>query len=773
MNEPTPTVLNVDADATRLANKSEILRRWRFAVVEARSGSVALDLAVRIKPCLALIEASLPDMQGSDLCSRIKADPASAAVLVLQTSHTPMSSRERMHALEAGVDSCLMATFEPEELIASVKALLRLRPAEEAGTQLTAKLERERALAALREAEERFRELAATVNQVFWITDYSTRRLIYVSPAYERLWGMSAAALYQDKGSWLGAIHPEDRERTERAFLEQILHGKFDAEYRIITPDGRMCWVHDHGYPAKDSAGDVYRVYGIAEDITHHKAAEQALVASESRYRNLIELAPDAFFIVRENQILYANAACLRLFGAQKASELVGRNPLEMVHADYHAAVLESVRYVLFEGRSTPSVEEKFVRLDGSIIDVEVSAAPYADEAGQGVQVLARDIAKRKQAEDALRASEEQLRLITDTAPVFIMHSDTELRYRFVNKAYAERFGLMPEQVIGKRIPEVVGEEAYASVRHHVEATLAGSRVEYEVNIPYQTIGRRYIHVINVPNLDARGKVVGFTGVMNDITDRKRAENALFQREQEFKTLVENSPDMISRLNRELRYVYVNPAIEGLSSLKASEYLGKTKTEVGLPQSVVRPWEEAAHAAFETGREQQFDFTLAAENGTCYYSSRVIPEFDHEGNVQSVLGITYDVTRRKRAEAELQQLLMRELKAREDAEAATRAKDEFLAVVSHELRTPLNAISGWTHILKSAPRLDAQTLQRAVDGIKRNTDAQLSLVEDLLDTARIITGKLRLEIQPVSLLPVIQSALDSVRAAADAKISSL
>jgi PAS domain S-box-containing protein len=131
---------------------------------------------------------------------------------------------------------------------------------------------------------------------------------------------------------------------------------------------------------------------------------------------------------------------------------------------------------------------------------------------------------ERARAEAALEASEAQLRLVTDSAPVFLARCDAEGRYRFVNRGYAERVGLSRDDVVGKRIPEVLGEDAYASVRAYVERVLSGEPVEFEVEVPYQTLGRRWVHGAYVPEHDGAGAVRGHIAVVTDVTARKRME---------------------------------------------------------------------------------------------------------------------------------------------------------------------------------------------------------------------------------------------------------
>ncbi|ARV57572.1 hypothetical protein BZZ01_02040 [Nostocales cyanobacterium HT-58-2] len=134
--------------------------------------------------------------------------------------------------------------------------------------------ERRRIEIQLRESEQRFRQLAENINAVFWLTELPERRVTYVSPAYERLWGLNPQDIYDDYQTWINLLHPQDREAVENAFHEKALEGRFDEEYRIVLPDGTVRWVHDRCFPLQDESGSVYRLTGIAEDITARKQAE-------------------------------------------------------------------------------------------------------------------------------------------------------------------------------------------------------------------------------------------------------------------------------------------------------------------------------------------------------------------------------------------------------------------------------------------------------------------------------------------------------------------
>ncbi|WP_019140401.1 ATP-binding protein [Noviherbaspirillum massiliense] len=249
------------------------------------------------------------------------------------------------------------------------------------------------------------------------------------------------------------------------------------------------------------------------------------------------------------------------------------------------------------------------------------------------------------------------------------------------------------------------------------------------------------------------------------------AQEQLYRLEGEFRTMVEDLPDMISRMDRQMRHLYVNPAMARLGGMEPDAFLGRTKSEVGLPESVVRAWDKAVQAAFDTAAEQRFDFDHEIDGRMRYFSARAIPEVASSGQVETVLGIAYDVTERAAVEKERDELLVRERTARIQAETAARARDEFLGIVSHELRAPLNGIQSWAHVLESQIR-DSSTgplVQRALHGIRIGVEQQVRLIEDLLDVTRMMSGRMRLVKQPVALLPVLQAAVDSVRGAAAGK----
>jgi PAS domain S-box-containing protein len=395
------------------------------------------------------------------------------------------------------------------------------------------------------------------------------------------------------------------------------------------------------------------------------------------------------------------------------------------------------------------------------------------DELGLSL-TIARGLAfgiDRKRAEELLRQYATQLSLITNTAPVYIAHCDAHVRFKFVNKPYAERFGLTPEDCIGKRASEIIGAEAYETLRQYIEVALRGEPVEFEVEIPYAVIGKRFMHCSYAPDFDASGNVVGFVAAVTDVSERKKAEQKLIATTAKFESVFNQSGIYAGMMDlqgylREINDLAVNRC-------------GYTREQVLDRPFWETPWwrgSEETKARIRAATEQAAAGMVFRDEVPYWWADgtervadfAIHPIRDQGGGVMLLHSTGIDITERKRAEEEIARLLTEEQAAREVAEQATRAKDEFLAVVSHELRSPLNAILGWNRLLRSQ-RGDDPQIAKVAETVELSGKAQLKLIEDLLDTSRIITGKMKLEFQPVEPVAVISAALDTVRPAAESK----
>ncbi|HXG47999.1 MAG TPA: ATP-binding protein [Methylomirabilota bacterium] len=248
------------------------------------------------------------------------------------------------------------------------------------------------------------------------------------------------------------------------------------------------------------------------------------------------------------------------------------------------------------------------------------------------------------------------------------------------------------------------------------------------------------------------------------LTERKRAEEQLSRREREFKALAENSPDIVCRLDRQLRILYSNHPINPGADPTPAAQEGLGLRELGLPPAVVDLWEGGCRAVLNEGREQEFEYSLAVRDAERWYRCRAVPELAAGGATESVLAILYDITERKKAEMELRE-------AKDQAEAGSRAKSEFLALMSHELRTPLNAVIGFTDLLLTTPLDDTQ--RDYVQTIRSSGHSLLEIIKDILDISAIEAGRLQLATHEFDLGDVVREVTEMFAGRAKEKGLSL
>ena len=360
----------------------------------------------------------------------------------------------------------------------------------------------------------------------------------------------------------------------------------------------------------------------------------------------------------------------------------------------------------------------------------------------------------------------DYFRILADFAPVMIWLAAPDRRCVYFNPRWLEFTGRPIEAEAGDGwLQGVHPDDRDRCAEAYAGAFEALQPFEIEFRLRRRDGDYRWLLGKGVPLL-FEGELSGFVGSCLDITDRLLAEREARSREKDFKRLAENIPDVIARVDRDLRCRYVNPAVESALGKKPEDLIGRRATEAGLPPAILERLVGATRRAFDTRTEQRFDFESDASDAHRHFAGRAIPETDAVGEVEAVLLIAYDETARTREERRRAEILERERSARASAESAALARDQFLAIVSHELRSPLNGITSWTHVLENSLRDADAGVRRAIAGIMTGVDHQVRLIEDLLDMTRALGGNLRLAKQPMALLPVLADTVESLRAEA-------
>jgi PAS domain S-box-containing protein len=344
----------------------------------------------------------------------------------------------------------------------------------------------------------------------------------------------------------------------------------------------------------------------------------------------------------------------------------------------------------------------------------------------------------------------------------------------YVNPAFTKMTGYALEEVIGKTPHILQGPKTDHSVLLQLCKDCAEGKVFHGETVNYRKDASEFhLEWTAGPVRDECGEVTHIVAAQQDVTGRWRVEEELRKREDELRSLFDLSAIGMAKVSSEGRYLRVNRKYCQMLGYSEQEMLRLTLYDVTHPDD-----REVSHVKMNSSfaglpEEYSIEKRYVRKDGAIIWAlvNWTIVRDDEGRPLLSVANIQ-DITARKQAEAEREELLLRERAARETAEAATRSKDEFLAVVSHELRSPLNAILGYAALLRYGG-MDVREIEKAAEVIERSGKAQAHLIDDLLDTARIISGKLRLAVGPVDLVSVIEESVQTIHPAAEAKGVSL
>jgi PAS domain S-box-containing protein len=349
---------------------------------------------------------------------------------------------------------------------------------------------------------------------------------------------------------------------------------------------------------------------------------------------------------------------CYRIHGVSpEAFDGTGTGFFRLVHPDDRARTEATVRAAI-DSRALYESEFRVVRPDGEVAWVANRGRCSYDADGRPVRVLGTisDISNRKGAEDQLRRSHDTFAQLIQNIPFGVFIVDADFRLRQASVGTERVFGPIGP-LLGRGFDEVLRDiwpEPFAvEVEAHFRRTLATG----EPYISSSTVERR-AHVGEVEAYDWRIEQIalpdGRPGVVcyyYDLSDRLRWETALRERERELQSIANNTPDILTRFDRDLRHVFVNTAVERATGRPRQDFLGKTNRELGMPVELCDRWDAAFRRVFESGQPTSLEFTFDAPSGARHYSARLVPEIGDGGTVEFVLGVTHDVTDARATEA--------------------------------------------------------------------------------------------------------------------------
>ncbi len=480
-------------------------------------------------------------------------------------------------------------------------------------------------------------------------------RLVW-SPGLIRLYCLRCTPTAEEGFSRL--IHPEDRvcvEAETSAYLGSDAES-FSHTFRIVRPDGSVRFILDRGAIERDDDGIARVVRGLNIDLTDDTHLNSRLVAGNRIEEKLRESAATLLHAQRcanagiwdvdfVNSRVTWSEPFYELFGLPKSVEPSYENWIAAIHPDDRERV-HNVTSQALAGVAAPRIEYRIL-CDGHVRWLHSEGRVICDSDNRPVRIsgLTWDVTKRKEAEAALRASEERYRKLVEATGAVTWSSAPSGLQLAPQPGWTSFTGQTTEEMLGDGWSKALHPEDAASVMQRWFAAIAqGKPFVSEHRLCRHDGAWRWVSVHGAPIRDDEGHIVEYFGMSIDITERKELEAELRESEHKFKTLVENSPDIISRFDREKRHLYMSPSGERIAGMPASATVGKTHRELGMPAALCEQFESELNRAFPGEASASTFGYVDADGRKRHFHTLLSPEFAADGSVQTVLTISREVT---------------------------------------------------------------------------------------------------------------------------------
>jgi len=461
--------------------------------------------------------------------------------------------------------------------------------------------------------------------------------------------------------------HPESVARDMEA-LRKLLANEisfYKTEKRYVRKNKELVWVRISVSPIRDCDGKIEYLLTTIEDISEEKRIKDALAESEQRYRAIVDNSPDGVIIHRNGKFLYANHQALVILGAEKEEQIIGKSALDFVHPDSRSAVIERIKMMIERPHETLTpLEEKYLRLNDGVVDVEVKAAPIIYRGEPAVLVIARDIRERKKTEKLLRESEQKYRILSEMSPDCIKLFDLTGKLLYMNRSGRIEHGIGEHEDIGAwSFMHTVDSSFRPEVKKAMEDAVRGKTVTLEIkhdpescakDSPIGCGARGWCMVTFAPVLDEKGKPEAIFGVSRDVTKMKETIAAQEESERKFRDLVEKSLVGVYLIQDSI-FQYINPRLAEIFGYTAGELIGKFG-----PEKLVTPndWplvkENLRKRTAGEIESVHYDFNGQKKDGTIIrvdaYGSKTI----YHGH-PAVIGTLLDITEARQSAAALRE----------------------------------------------------------------------------------------------------------------------
>lgn len=661
--------------------------------------------------------------------------------------------------------------------------------------------ERKQIQEALRESEERWKLALCGNNDGIWDWNIKTNEVFYLA-RWQELLGYEKHDLSNHLDEWKTRVHPDDFSWVMQA-VQEYLDRKtpyFIAEYRMRCKDGSYKWILGRGQAVWDEIGAPVRMVGSLTDISDRKYSEEALKASEARFRHLCACSPVGIFLAdAEGRCLYANPRLLAIAGLT-VEEILKQGWLQSVHpgdrewvgADWSACARrgqecsQQYRFQTAEGivrwiqaRTSPmcSDQGQLIGHVGTIEDItdrkqaeatlqqalselETKVEERTAEIKLANEQLKAEIAERQNTEMALRQSEEQFRRVFDEAPLGIALTGLDGRFFKVNQALQDMLGYTESELLSLDCEDITYPEDWVQKLSYLAQIKQGEIESFQVEERYLKKNQELLwgNLTSMELKDEAGKVLYGLGMLEDITERKQALEALQKSEACYRAIVEDQTELICRYEPDQTMTFVNDAYCRYFSQERSEVIGRSF----MPLIAEEDQEFVAQRISSLSQAQPivtYEHRVILPSGEIrwqQWTDRAVI-FDEQGNIIEYQAVGRDITERKQAEVEIRKALEKEKELSE-------LRSSFVSLVSHEFRTPLTTIHSSTELLdRYSSRLSDQKKQNHLKRIQSAVLRMTQLLEDILTIGKAEAGKLKFEPSQIDLVPLCREIVDSMQ----------
>lgn len=555
--------------------------------------------------------------------------------------------------------------------------------------------------------EPRMEELIHSLDGIVWEADPVTTQMRFVSQQAERLLGYPISRWLEEPTFWRDHLHPGDRGWATARCAEAIrdLRGH-SLEYRMVARDGRTVWLQDRltvveaeGRPValrgvmvditdrkeggpnacrgfttlvKNTPDQAIGVTATALDVTDLSQATKALAESESRFRKLVELNPNAIVIQGQGQWRYANATALELFGVPALEALQARPMLDWILPEHRTRVADRMRRLL-TGHPQPEEEISFLRADGTAFPAMVHGIAFTHQSEPAILGVLRDITQQKADAAAVERARDSYRSLLVELPLLVWKGSPEGGCEYVNQAWLAFTGRSLAQLQGNQWVDCVHPKDQPALMATYGAALASRQpMAMEFRMRHQGGEYRWVQGHGKPFFDLNGRFDGFLAACNDIHDSRTAEALLAEKEQRFRTVADFTHDWEYWEAQDGRLLWMSPSCLRITGHRAEGFAA----EPSLLCDIVHPedrgmLETHVREARAGGRIESLDFRIHHRDGRWLWINHICtPVFDTQGNSLGRRVSNRDITSRRQVEEELFEASRQRLEMLEAASVA-------------------------------------------------------------------------------------------------------